>query len=66
MPREKELYRENLDRLDERFPGRDVLKYAEIAEVTGRSLRFVQKHFKKHYSPELAGVSKTVLARILS
>jgi hypothetical protein len=66
MPREKELYRENLDRLDERFPGRDVLKYADIAEVTGRSVRFVQKHFKKHYNTELAGVSKTVVARILS
>ena len=66
MPREKELYRENLDRLDERFPGRDVLKYADIAEVTGRSVRFVQKHFKKHYNTELAGVSKIVVARILS
>lgn len=51
---------------DERFPGRDVLKYADIAEVTGRSVRFVQKHFKKHYNTELAGVSKTVVARILS
>ena len=66
MAREKELYRDNLDRLDKRFPDTEVLKYKDIADVTGRSLRFVQEHFKAYYQKELAGVSKTVVARILS
>ncbi len=66
MAREKELYRENLDRLDERFPDTEVLKYKDIADFMGRSVRFVQKHFQPFYKKELAGISKTVVARLLS
>ena len=66
MAREKELFRTNLDRLDEKFPDKDVLKYADIVEYLGRSLRFVTKHYSKFYKKNLAGISKTVLARELS
>ncbi|MGN0488073.1 MAG: hypothetical protein ACI4HO_02290 [Ruminococcus sp.] len=66
MAREKELFRANLDRLDERFPGQEVLKYADIANYLGRTTRFAQKHFGKFYNSNLAGISKTVLARELS
>jgi hypothetical protein len=66
MAREKELFRVNLDRLDERFPDKDVLKYSDIANYLGRSLKFVQTHYCQFYNKDLAGVSKTVLARVLS
>lgn len=66
MPREKPLFRINLDRLDERFPDKEALKYDEIASFLGRSKRFVSKHYQQHYNKNLAGVSKTVLARELS
>lgn len=66
MAREKELFRENLDRLEKRFPDKEVLKYEDIANYLGRSKRFVSEHFKQHYNKKIAGISKTVLARILS
>ena len=66
MAREKELFRINLNRLDERFPGKEVLKYDEIAEYMGRSKRFVFEHYRKFYNKNLAGVSKTVIAKELS
>lgn len=66
MPREKPLFRTNLDRLDERFPDREALKYDEIASILGRSRRFVTKHYQQYYNKNLAGISKSVLARILS
>lgn len=66
MPREKPLFRQNLDRLDKMFPDTEVLKYKDIVQVTGRSMRFVQNHYKQYYKKELAGISKSVLASILS
>lgn len=66
MAREKELYRSNLDRLDEKFPNKEVLTYAELATLLGKSLKFVYKHYKKYYNKNLAGISKTVIARELS
>lgn len=35
MPREKEGYREQLARLDEKFPGREVLTLAEAQALLG-------------------------------
>ena len=66
MPKEKELFRVNLDRLDRRFPDKEVLKYADIADYLGRTTRFVQEHYHQHYNKDLAGISKTVVARMLS
>lgn len=66
MAREKPLFRNNLDRLDEAFPNREVLKYKDIADITGLSLRTVKKYYQKHYKKELGGISKAVLASLLS
>lgn len=66
MAREKPLYRNNLDRLDEAYPDKQVLKYQEIAELTGLSIRTVKKYYQRFYKKELGGVSKTVVASILS
>lgn len=35
MPREKEAYRDNLERLMERFPGKEVLSFKEVSQFTG-------------------------------
>lgn len=66
MSREKPLFRENLDRLDRKFPDVEVLHYADIAEYIGKSERTVKTHYQKYYKKELGGISKAVLANILS
>ena len=66
MPREKPLFRTNLDRLDEKFPNKESLRYEEVAAFLGRSRTFVLSHYKQYYNKDLAGISKTVIARVLS
>lgn len=66
MPREKPLFRENLDRLDKKFPDVEVLRYADISEYLGISLRTAKTHYQKYYNKQICGISKTVLANILS
>jgi AraC-like DNA-binding protein len=66
MPREKPLFRENLDRLDVKFPDKEVLQYADIAQYLGVSKSTVQRHFKKEYNKKLHGISKSVVASALS
>lgn len=39
MPREKESYRDNLERLMDRFPGKEILSFAEVTEYTGMGYR---------------------------
>ena len=62
MPIEKELFRDNLERLDAAFPGQEMLKQVEVARYCGMALNTVKKHFsfRKHR------ISKTVLARELN
>ena len=62
MPREKELFRDNLERLDAAFPGQEMLKQVEVARYCGMALNTVKKHF--HFTK--SRISKTVLARELS
>lgn len=63
MPREKEAYRDNLVRLNEAFPDRDMLTIKEVAHWMGRDVKTVKKYipFKKGI-----GISKATLASILS
>ena len=35
MPREKESYRDNLERLMDRFPGKEILSLTEVSQYTG-------------------------------
>ena len=62
MPREKELFRDNLERLDAAFPNQEMLSQIEVANYCGMTRHTVTKHFrfKNHY------ISKTALARELS
>lgn len=64
MPREKELYRENLDRLDKAFPNKEVLSQIDVAIYTGKSLPTINR--RKWYDPKIGGISKTKLASLLS
>lgn len=66
MAREKPLFRDNLDRLDVAFPDKEVLQYRDIAKYLGKSCVTVKRHFQKDYNKKLGGISKTVLASILS
>jgi len=37
MPREKELFRDNLERLDAAFPNKEMLTQKEVSKFTGIS-----------------------------
>ena len=39
MPREKESYRDNLERLMDRFPGKEILSFSEVSQYTGMGYR---------------------------
>ncbi len=65
MPREKPLFRENLDRLDRKFPDVEVLRYNDIAEYLGISVRTAKRHYQKYYNKKICGISKTVFANDL-
>ena len=60
--REKELFRDNLERLDAAFPNQEMLTQKDVSKYTGIGEWTVPKHFsfRKHR------ISKTVLARELS
>lgn len=69
MAREKVSYRDNLQRLDERFPDKEILSFLEVVEWTGLDRRtvtalygdrFTGKKYKCKY------ISKADLARAVS
>ena len=62
MPREKELYRDYVERLDERFPDKEHLSVNDCVEFLGLNFRTV----KKRYGITKDGISKLKLARLLS
>lgn len=62
MPREKELYRDYVERLDERFPDREHLSQKDCVEFLGKDKRTI----KKYYGVGRDGISKLKLARLLS
>ena len=43
MPREKENYRVNLDRILDRFGGKEILSLSEVIEYTGMDRRTLLK-----------------------
>ena len=61
MPREKEAFRDQLARLDEAFPGKELLKRGEICTYLGIS-RDAQR---AHYQFVGPFISKVELARRL-
>lgn len=46
MSREKECFRDNLERISERFPGRELLTVQDVSQYTGMDRRTVKKLFE--------------------
>lgn len=64
MPREKPLFRVNLDRLDAAYPGKEILSIRDVADYMGVSVKSVQR--RKWYDKTVCGIPKTKLASLLS
>ncbi len=62
MAREKELYRDYLERLDEQFPDKEIISQKECADFLGLDARTI----KKRYNITKSGIPKLKLARLLS
>lgn len=65
MAREKEGFREQLDRLEAAFPKREIIKRAELAQFLGVSVSTVQRRFKPEYNKRVNGYTKYMIARAL-
>lgn len=63
MPREKKGYRDNLERLNERFPDKELLSRADIISFTGQSRKVVDRLFPPTLSQY---ISKADFARMIS
>lgn len=66
MPREKPAYREILDRLDEAFPGRELIQQKELAKFLGVDVRTVKRHYSECKIKQHSGYCKTKIARALA
>lgn len=66
MSREKECYRDNLQRIDEKFPDKELLNMKEVAAYLGVSRRTMTRHSKEYGFNERGQVTKVKLARALS
>lgn len=62
MPREREGFRDNMERLNEFFPDRELLSVTDVIRFTGRDRRTVVKffNFRNNF------ISKVEVARTLS
>lgn len=62
MPREKELFRDNIERLDKAFPNQEMLRRVDVCKFCGINYRTAEKmfSFKNCY------ISKAKLASELS
>ena len=65
MAREKDGFRETLDRLDEHFPGKEVIKRTELAEFLGVSKCTIIRRFQNEYNRRLQGYPKVIIAKAL-
>ncbi len=66
MARERPTTRAELEGLNERFPGRAVISYKELADYLGKSLSTVKRHWKEFYIPRAGGISVKTVALVLS
>ena len=65
MAREKELFREQLQRLDEKYPNKEMLSQKEAAEFLGCDPKTIRNRYSDLYTPGL-GISKLKVARLIS
>lgn len=63
MPREKASYRDNLERLDEAFPDKEMLTITDVSAFVGVCYRVAKKWFSFN---ENNYISKATLAREMS
>lgn len=66
MPRERDTYRDNLERIKERYPTKEVMNVEETARFLGLERRTVKKHFAEEFSRGKGLISVATLARRLS
>ena len=67
MPREKELFRDYIERLDEKFPDKELLTKGEVIDFLGISPSTMSRRAKEYgFAPKSKHVSKVKLARALS
>lgn len=64
MPREKPLFRRNLERLDEKFPDKELLSYDEVATYLQKSKKTVSRIFGERKTGN--SISKARVADFLS
>lgn len=64
MAREKETYRSILDRLDERFPNRELISQKDFADFLGKSRFFIYNNFED--IKIIGGYPKTSIAKMLA
>ena len=62
MPREKEDFRDNLERIDKAFPGREYLSRRDVADFTGLNYYSIGKYF----TLKSGMISKVRLAKEMS
>ena len=65
MAREKEGFREQLERLDAAFPDREIIRRNELAQFLGISYDTVKRQFKAEYNKRMKGYTKVTVARAL-
>ena len=65
MAREKECFRDNLERLDAKYPGKELLSLAEAARYLGVHRETAAKLLSDKMLP-CSKISKVALARVLS
>ena len=63
--REKECYRDLIERIDRAYPGREFLTKQEAAAFIGCHPRTLTRNYEKYFKPGL-GISKTQLAHLLA
>ena len=61
MPREKDLFREHMERVDARDPDSEILLVRDVIAFTGRS----REYLRHHYGLSRGGISKVSLAALM-
>ena len=65
MAREKEGYRDCLERLDQKYPGKEVLKYADLMALFSLSRATIIRSWQPYYNKAVGGIPKTTVARVM-
>jgi len=66
--REKTDFRDNLQRIDEHFPNKEMLNIADVSKFTGIDRKKIGKDWGKNFAQvgKTKYISKAALARLIS